>query len=69
MDNDIIELLTTREVTKMFKITYRTLLRWRVQRNFPSPLLKTRPSRYDVNDVKRWIEYQRILNEDSPSIV
>jgi predicted DNA-binding transcriptional regulator AlpA len=58
-------LLTTAEVCEAFKITRRTLFRWRDELDFPDPMvINGRSRRYSQKDIEFWLEYQKELNEE-----
>lgn len=59
-------LMTAKEVCEAFKITDRTLRRWRQERGFPKPLMiNQRVKRYRRSDIDAWLDREtQYLMED-----
>lgn len=58
MAND--DLTRPTETAEYFKISERTLLRWRSAENFPQPIKRGRIILYSVKKIKAWLKEQTL---------
>lgn len=58
------KLINIDEACDILRVSKKTIYRWRKNRGFPDPIIKGRKSLFDPAEVSRWLEYQKVLNED-----
>jgi excisionase family DNA binding protein len=56
-------LLTTKELTEILKVHRATIFRWREELGLPYKKISSRAIRFDLDEVKEWMEKQEILNK------